>query len=147
VRAHPVVKQLLCAGSWMIFEIILALVAGVSLTWVASYISLGLLSQPHIVTSNPAILSILSKFLFFPHPLIATPISFVNQLVASMWAMRKRKKDAKYIPRREIVKTSDGGQFALDWFDAPPLSTPTAADAPIIFCVHGVNGGRSVEFS
>ncbi|KAK2950234.1 putative Embryogenesis-associated protein EMB8 [Blattamonas nauphoetae] len=47
-----------------------------------------------------------------------------------------------YRPRRESFIGADGGEFSVDWFDAPDTSQ-LKPDTPIVVLVHGVNGGSS----
>lgn len=60
--------------------------------------------------------------------------------ISTIQALKKNK--TKYRPRREFLQSSDGGEFAIDWFE-PQNGAVIPDDAPIVIFQHGLSGGSS----
>lgn len=60
--------------------------------------------------------------------------------LSSLKALRLNK--TKYRPRRELMESPDGGEFAIDWFESQNGKV-LPDDAPILVFQHGMSGGSS----
>ncbi|EMD46967.1 alpha/beta hydrolase domain containing protein [Entamoeba histolytica KU27] len=94
--------------------------------------------QPSLISSPSSLCKILSeKIILRPFQL---PVSIGSGIQQMLYVGIRFSVQLKF--NRQLVDSSDGGYFALDWLDQPDLPD----DAPIILVYHGLAGGSRESY-
>ncbi|EDR27740.1 alpha/beta hydrolase domain containing protein 1,3, putative, partial [Entamoeba dispar SAW760] len=94
--------------------------------------------QPSFISSPSSLCKILSEKITL-HP-FQLPVSIGSGVQQMLYVGIRFSVPLKF--NRQIVDSSDGGYFALDWLDEPDLPE----DAPIILVYHGLAGGSRESY-